>query len=145
MRTRRWVWLLCVSALGGCGPGAEGTLYERLQDENPTVRAQAAVQAGTQRDRAAIPYLIDRLTDREPAVRMFAILALEKITGERRGYRPVGPDAQQVEAARRWRQWWQGEHGPVEEGEEVPDGPPAPAAAGGEGPEPPPSPPGAAP
>jgi len=111
MRTARFGWLVWAALVGGCGPWTAAPLIERLQDEDPATRARAAVEAGEQGDRRAVPYLIDRLTDRERAVRMFAILALEKITGERRGYRPFGAAAEQEQAARRWRRWWQRQQG----------------------------------
>ena len=122
MRTGRFGWLAWAAVLGGCGPWATPSLTERLQDEDPAVRARAAVEAGEQRDRQAVPYLIDRLTDRERAVRMFAIGALAKITGERRGYPPFGESAEQEEAARRWRRWWQQQGGAAASAAETPEG-----------------------
>ncbi len=88
----------------GCGPSQE-TLYKMFQDENPAVRLRAVRQAGTTKDTTALPYLVDRLTDTESEVRFFAILALEKITGERKGYKYYGSGEDRAAAAGRWRDW----------------------------------------
>jgi 23S rRNA A2030 N6-methylase RlmJ len=38
----------------------------------------------------------------DPAVRLYAIVALEKITGERRGYSPYDPPYEREQAIERW-------------------------------------------
>ncbi len=104
------MWLgriACLSAavvLAGCVQSG-GTLYSRLQHEDPTVRSRAAIQAGQMRDNRAIGYLIDRLTDAEPAVRMFANISLKKITGESMGFNVYDSKQDQAAAVERWRQW----------------------------------------
>ena len=92
-------WLLC-----GCTPRGQ-ELYVQFQHEDPAVRLQAVRRAGQLKDPKSIPYFIDRLTDSEREIRMFAIVALEKITGQTMGYRHYGPRAERAEAVRRWRQW----------------------------------------
>ena len=105
MRAVGLVWLCIIAAVVGCDAG-QRPLIERMQDESPVVRAKAAVQAGKRGNRKAIPFLIDRLTDQDRTVRMFAIISLEKMTGRTLGYRTSAPSAEQVSAARRWRRWW---------------------------------------
>ena len=100
------MWLILAAGLcTGCDPLAGLTRYERLQHEDPTVRAEATVRAAEQNDREAIPYIVDRLTDSEQGVRWAAICALEKMTGETFGYQHYGPAAERAEAVARWRKW----------------------------------------
>lgn len=84
------------------------TLYERFQDEDPSVRMKAVLRAGRWKDRESVPYLVDRLTDGEAEVRFAAILALRRITDETFGYRYYEPAAKREQAVRRWRQWLRG-------------------------------------
>ena len=103
---------LVAACLSGCGPPAK-SLYERMQAEDSQVRLDAVHEAGEKKDAKAAPYLVDRLTDTEPVVRMFAILALEKITGDRMGYEYYGPAAKRDEAVQRWRDWLARRAGPA--------------------------------
>jgi hypothetical protein len=84
------------------------TLYERFQDEDPSVRMKAVLRAGRWKDRESMPYLVDRLTDGEAEVRFAAILALRRITDETFGYRYYESAAKREQAVRRWRQWLHG-------------------------------------
>ncbi len=106
----RAIWLaaagLWLCAVCGCGPWRSGDdLYVALQDEDPAVRIEAGHRAGQVKDQAAVPYLVDRLTDSEKDVRFFAIIALQRITGETMGWRYYEPVAKRAEAVRRWREW----------------------------------------
>jgi HEAT repeat protein len=76
-----------------------------FQDEDPAVRLKAVRRAGELRDAQAAPYLVDRLTDSEPEVRFFAILALERIAGTRLGYAYYAPAGEREQAVQRWRRW----------------------------------------
>jgi len=97
--------LLCVWAAGaGCNQFSP-SLYQRLQNEDPAVRIQAILRAGDAKDQKAVPYLVDRLTDSEADVRVFAIGALERITGRTMGYHHYDPARQRLEAVARWRKW----------------------------------------
>lgn len=86
-----------------------GSLYERLQNEDPAVRIQAAVQAGNEKDSKATPLLVDRLSDSESEVRLFAGIALEKIAGkklfEKMGWRFYDPPEVRGEGIEKWREW----------------------------------------
>ena len=101
---------LCIAAamLCSCGRGfiGQNEIYDHLQSEDPGVRIEAIHQAGEQKLVKAVPYLIDRLTDSEEEVRMFAIIALEKITGERRRYVYYAPAAERRRIADEWRKHW---------------------------------------
>jgi HEAT repeat protein len=90
--------------LAGCGPRG-AALYARLQDEDPVVRARAAIRAGQVKDPKAVPFLVDRLDDEDEVVRFCAILSLERITGKTMGYEYYGPRHDRTEAVERWRRW----------------------------------------
>jgi hypothetical protein len=66
---------------------------------------QAVVEVGQKKDPKALPFLVDRLTDSEPEVRMFAIVSLHKITGQTLGYRHYDPATVRAAAVGRWRSW----------------------------------------
>jgi len=68
-------------------------------------RILAARHAAEIQDRGVIPLLVDRLEDDDPAVRLFTILALEKLTGTRLGYDYRSDDLQRARAAQRWRRY----------------------------------------
>lgn len=102
--TFRTLWCLVAVAAAGCAP-EKPSLYTRLQDENPAVRLQAVHEAGNAKDVKAVPYLVDRLTDSDADVRMFAILALERITGQTHGYKYFAAPRERKDAADRWRKW----------------------------------------
>ncbi len=94
-----WVGLL---ATAGCGPGR--TPYpEALQSQRPQERAAAAKRAAELGDREVIGLLVDRLEDPDEAVRFYAILALEKLTGTRRGYDYRAGETDRWRAVQQWR------------------------------------------
>lgn len=71
-------------------------------------RALAVRQAAERRDQSLIPAIVDRLEDEDESVRFYAILALERLTGDRMGYEYHKSPGQQVEAVNRWRRYAQG-------------------------------------
>ncbi|MCC7145997.1 MAG: HEAT repeat domain-containing protein [Phycisphaeraceae bacterium] len=81
-------------------PASKGT----FDSENPASRIYAIHRAGNQRDASAIPKLVESLDHDDPAVRMMAILALERITGQRLGYDPYAPEPDRRLAVDRWAQ-----------------------------------------
>jgi hypothetical protein len=103
--------VLAAGWIGGCKPVEmqTGTLYDRLQNEDPSVRIQAAVEAGNQKDKKAVPLLVDRLSDSDRDVRLFSGMALEKIVGhevfETMGWRSFDPPEKRDQAVGRWRRW----------------------------------------
>lgn len=93
-----------MALLAGCAEDP-GSRYDRLQHEDPLVRVEAIIDAGQAKDAQAVPYIVDRLGDQDQAVRFYAILALERITGQRLGYSYAAPPAERKAAEARWRQW----------------------------------------
>jgi len=90
--------------LGGCRP-SPWELRQQIQAEDPATRVKAIIHAGRVGDQKAVPLLIDRLEDEDEAVRFFAILALEKITGKTMGYYYYEDRQRRLEAVKRWRSW----------------------------------------
>ncbi|KKL50306.1 hypothetical protein LCGC14_2306820 [marine sediment metagenome] len=76
-----------------------------LQSGAPAQRSDGCIRAGEARDEQVVPLLVERLEDRWPEVRMFAIGALKRITGQTHGYRHFASYADRAEAVGRWRQW----------------------------------------
>lgn len=74
-----------------------------IQSERPHLRIRAIHQAGELRDEKAVALLVDRLEDEDEGVRFYAILALDRITGERFGYDYAAPSERRAESVNRWR------------------------------------------
>ena len=85
-----------------CSP-AQPPYPKGLESEDPGVRIQTIRTAGDRKDRSVMPMLVRRLEDEDEAVRMFAIIALEKITGTRLGYNYADPEPPRARAVKRWR------------------------------------------
>jgi hypothetical protein len=95
---------LCL--LAACNLGRSRPTYpQAFQSEDPADRVWAAKTAAERHDRNALPLLVERLEDEDDAVRLFAIVALERLTGTRLGYQYYDPPAQRERAVRRWRHY----------------------------------------
>ena len=103
-RSAFFLCLCAVFCLTGCEQ-IQTDSYRDFADDDPAARLAAITRAGRTRDKQAVPYLVDRLTDSEPDVRFFAIIALRKITGRTFGYRYYQPRQARAEAVLKWRQW----------------------------------------
>lgn len=77
---------------------------EALRSANPFERSVAAVRAAESGDAEAVATLVDLLEDRDPAVRMYAILALRRLTAKDYGYRYYAELGERVRAVARWRE-----------------------------------------
>ncbi|GAH79313.1 unnamed protein product [marine sediment metagenome] len=100
--------LACLACVGCDGRPPSGSLYVRLQDDDPTVRIGAIMESAEKRDDKAMPYLVDRLDDSESDVRFFAYLALKELAGDvcdSMQWRYYDPPAKRAEALKRWRAW----------------------------------------
>lgn len=90
--------LVCVA--GGCVPIPKG-----FDSPEPAARIEAAVEAADKGDRSKIPDLIALLDSDDPATRMVAIRALERLTGQTLGYDHAGSEAEREAAVGRWVEW----------------------------------------
>ena len=95
--------LLALLALTGCtSPAPEQRAF--LASDAAT-RAQAAVESANHgsADASQTWALIGLLSDNDPGVRMYAILALRRLYGDDRGYRYYDGLAERLAAIERWR------------------------------------------
>lgn len=75
-----------------------------LSATSPVDRARMIVRVAERRDVKAVHKIVDLLDDRDPAVRMYAILALERLCGTNRGYHYYANDTARAAAVARWRE-----------------------------------------
>jgi hypothetical protein len=90
---------MIAAACVGCTPRASEGGFD---SPDPAAKLYATHRAGEQRDRSAMPHLVEQLDSDDPAVRMMSIAALERITGERFGYNPYATLTQRRRATDRW-------------------------------------------
>lgn len=88
-----------VMLVTGCAAPARQANFDSI---DPSERSAAAAKAASEGDRAAVPDLIVMLDSSDPAARMVAIAALERITGQRLGYEATAELAARNEAVDRW-------------------------------------------
>lgn len=102
---RRSWWLVSALLLAGCTVGND--LYKDFEHAAPAKRMKAVIRAGEAKDEKAVPHMVALLTDSEPEVRMFTILALRKITGKTMNpaYRYFDRAAVRIEATEEWLKW----------------------------------------
>ncbi|HEY7117341.1 MAG TPA: HEAT repeat domain-containing protein [Tepidisphaeraceae bacterium] len=93
--------LLALGPLACRGPAPAPS----LSSNDPQARILGIRQAASQNDRAALPQLVQALDDEDPAVRLFAIGALEKFAGDRFGYEYYFDEDQRKPSLERWRAW----------------------------------------
>jgi hypothetical protein len=107
----RTVLVACLEALPGLAPDAAERVLEAIRRSGLAGREVALLRhrsaarriegcrfAGRTRDAGAVPLLVERLRDRDPAVRREAIRAL----GELRAVEAVGDIAEAIEAMSEW-------------------------------------------
>ena len=112
----RILWpVLVTGCLGvvGCAGARQGAVRQ-LESPDPSERILAIIELAERSDDrisgggpagrgSVVPLLVDRLEDEDEGVRFFAIVALEKLTGTRMGYRYSDPDHLRRDAVQRWR------------------------------------------
>lgn len=81
--------------------GCTRTLAPDIHADDPAVKIPAIVQADGSREQLAA--LVDALEHDDPAVRLFAIESLRRITGEDLGYQPYDTPARRDRAVQAWR------------------------------------------
>ncbi len=102
--SRRVLWCAVLIVVGACAPTA-GELVLRLEDRDPLTRIHAITQITRARQTELIPKLVDRLEDEDSAVRFAAILALEDLTGSRRGYDYAASRSGRAKAVAAWKEF----------------------------------------
>ncbi len=76
-----------------------------LRHQDPAYKIPAMKAAVSDQDTGAIPMLIDSLDSDDPAVRLYAIIALEKLSGQTFDYAFYADRAERQPSIQRWRQW----------------------------------------
>ncbi len=112
---------LCIAAitsllslfLAGCQLGGPRATDGGFDSENPGAILYAIHQAGETKDESAVLPLIELLDHDDPAVRLFAINALERITGkaDRFGYDPYASEHDRRTAIDQWVTWAETKYG----------------------------------
>ena len=88
--------------MSGCSLPEERADFDSI---SPAEQTRAIVDAARDRDRAAIPDLINELESSDPAARMLAIATLRELTNQDLGYHPTAAESERRLAIVRWRQW----------------------------------------
>lgn len=97
-----WMGLATIGLM--CLAGCDSTARrEQLVSPYPLDRARAAVGLAEAGDGQAVDLLIELLSDHDRAVRMYTILALERLCGETHGYHYYDPEPERAAAIARWR------------------------------------------
>ena len=81
-----------------------------VANPDPSGKIPAYKQAVRAKDRRAAGQMVKDLRSTDPAVRMFAIGGLRRMTGETFGYRYFDGEDQRGPAVQRWEQWLAGQH-----------------------------------
>lgn len=105
------LWTAVVTLLTGPTGCARPGWRQQLQSEDPLQRIDGAVSAAKADDRTAVPLLIDRLEDDDEAVRMYAILSLQRIAGTTLGYKYWADPVDRTHMAQRWRDYAKDQNG----------------------------------
>jgi hypothetical protein len=90
-----------VLAQTSCGPPA---IDGGFNSANPAAKMYAIQYAARDGDREAINNIIEQLSSDDPAVRLMAIGALQRLTGQTYGYCSYDPVWQRQAAIERWVQ-----------------------------------------
>ncbi len=114
---RRAIFLLSAGfglvVWSGCANQAD-VLTRQLESKDPAERIRAIHAVGEQQIEALLPALVNRLDDADVAVRLYAIVALEKLTGTRLGYDYAAGSDRRREAVASWRRFVEERAGSVD-------------------------------
>lgn len=99
-RSSRCRWAIACLALVGCNMPP---YRANFNSDDPTERIMAVQAAAKAGDQSAVPLIVDRLEDEDNGVQFFAMLALERLTGQRFGLESGQSSAERLAAIQRWR------------------------------------------
>ena len=77
--------------------------------DDPGIKIPAIKKAVRENDKSVVPQLVEELSSDDPAVRFFAIQALEELTGQTFGYQYFEDEAGRMTAVGKWKQWLAGQ------------------------------------
>ena len=90
-----------VAGLSGCGPRP----VRSVTNPDPSGAIPAIEQATQAHDRSVIPQLVKGLDNEDPAIRLYSIEGLRRMTGQTFGFRYYDDESQRQDSLNRWRQW----------------------------------------
>jgi hypothetical protein len=96
-----------VTGVGGSGCSAPRPVRS-VKNPDPLGRIPAFKEAVREKDRRAVRYMVRDLDSDDPAVRLFAIVGLERLTGRTFDYRYYDDQHQRLPAIKRWQDWLEG-------------------------------------
>ena len=105
---RALLWIAVSAQPPGCSSTSEpatGDILLDLEHRDPRVRILASERIVSEGKIELAPRLVKNLADPDGAVRMFAAVALRKLTGQDFGYKPFGLPSEQAEAVNAWNAW----------------------------------------
>jgi len=113
--------LATLTVFSGCSSTtapATGDLALDLNHPDARVRIRATRGVYDQNRMDLVPKLVENLSDRDEAVRMFTSVGLRKLTGKDFGYNPGGPPEERIASIQRWKEWLHsaGFHGTIFQG-----------------------------
>jgi hypothetical protein len=99
-----WLGVALVGMACSSGCNTPGARRQQLVSPYPLDRVRAAVELAEAGDAQAVDLLIELLEDRDRGVRMYAILALERLCGKTFGYKYYDSEPRRAAAVARWRE-----------------------------------------
>ena len=107
----RKIVVVVIVSLAGSGGGActMPRPDKHVANPDPSGKIPAYKQAVRAKDRRAAGQMVKDLHSTDPAVRMFAIGGLRRLTGETFGYRYFDGEDERRAAVKRWEQWLAGD------------------------------------
>lgn len=76
-----------------------------VKNPDPTIKIPAIKEAVRRDKTSAVPQMVHDLNSDDPAVRLFSIYGLRKLTGEDFGYRFYLDEDERKPALAKWREW----------------------------------------
>lgn len=102
MRKRLLPGFLCALLMASCQAPRPAL---RVDHPDASIKIPAMKKAVREEDRRQIELLIRDLDSDDPAVRLYAIEALQRLTGQTLGYHYWDDDLQRQPAIERWKAW----------------------------------------
>ncbi len=84
---------------------SHGSWQTRLTSDDPAERIRAVKHITDAGDIKLASHLVTCLEDEDTAVRFYAIMGLERLTGDRRGYTYHGTRKERVAAVNNWQKY----------------------------------------
>jgi hypothetical protein len=76
-----------------------------IQNEDTDIKVLGIKKAVREKDKSAIPQLVEELSNDDPAVRFYAIEALEELTGQTMDYKYYQDEEGRKESVGKWKKW----------------------------------------